>query len=381
MEILHFTEQHETYRNRLKVFLKNEVIPYIDTWENERITPKNVWKKMGAEGFLCPWIHTEYGGMGGDFLYSLVVGEELARTNHSGLMTYLHSDIVVPYVDTYGSEMQKAQYLPACASGDIIMAVAMTEPNSGSDLVSMSTTAIEQGDKVILNGSKTFISIGYNSDLVIVAAKDPFIQNPHKAISLYLVPERTPGFKKGDRFKKMGMHSQDTAELFFDNCRFPKENRLGEKGQGFFMLMQKLQQERLMVALQSIWSAEFALEWIIEYCRNPENKSSPLSTSQATRFALAEMATEVKIGKTFIHKLVMDHMRKEKLVMETAMAKFWASDLARRLTGYVLEIIGNYGFLENCPIVRTFRDVRVNSIFAGTNEIMKIIISNQILGK
>ncbi len=380
MEIIDFTEQHKVYRKRLKDFLKNEVIPHINIWENKGITPKSIWKKMGSAGFLCPWIRPEYGGMGGDFLHSLIVGEELVRTNHTGLMAYLHSDIVVPYVDSYGSETQKAKYLPACASGDMIMAIAMTEPNSGSDLVSMSTVAIEQGDEVVLNGSKTFISNGYNCDLVIVAAKDPLIPNPHKSISLYMVPDGAPGFTRGEKFRKMGMRSQDTAELFFTNCRIPKENQLGEKGQGFFMLMQKLQQERLMVALQSIWSAEFALEWIIKYCQDSGNNGGILSTSQAIRFALAEMATEVKMGKTFVHKLVMDHMKKENLNIETAMAKFWASDLANRIAGRVLEIVGTYGVLENCPVVRTWRDVRVNSIFAGTNEIMKTIISNQIMG-
>ena len=379
MEILKFTEQHEAYRKRLKSFLQKELVPHIDTWENDHLTPKSVWHKMGATGFLCPWIAKEYGGMGGDFLHSLVVNEELARINFSGLMVYLHSDIIVPYIDTFGTEAQKKKYLPGCVSGDIIMAVAMTEPDSGSDLASLSTTAVEEGDEIVVNGSKTFISIGHSCDLVILAAKDPAVDNPYKAISLYLVEDGTPGFKRGNKIEKMGMHGSDTAELYFNNCRIPRENRLGEKGQGFVMLMQKLQQERLMVALQSVWSAEFAVEWAIEHCRTSGHNGSRLSNSQAVQFALAEMASEVTIGKTFVHKLVADHMEKKNIVKETSMAKYWTSDLAKRITGRVLELIGADGARKSCPISRTWRDVQVNSIFAGTNEIMKTIIAKQLL--
>ena len=379
MEILKFTEQHEAYRKRLKAFLQKEIVPHIDTWENDHLTPKSVWHKMGAAGFLCPWIAKEYGGMGADFLHSLVVNEELVLTNYTGLMVYLHSDIIVPYLDTFGTEAQKKKYLPGCVSGDIIMAVAMTEPDSGSDLASLSTTAVEEGDEIVLNGSKTFISIGHTCDLVILAAKDPAVENPHMAISLYLVEDGTPGFKRGNKIEKMGMHGSDTAELYFNNCRIPRENQLGEKGQGFVMLMQKLQQERLMVALQSIWNAEFAVEWAIEHCRTSGQNGSRLSKSQAVQFALAEMASEVTIGKIFVHKLVADHMEKKNIVKETSMAKYWTSDLAKRITGRILELIGADGARKSCPISRTWRDVQVNSIFAGTNEIMKTIIAKQLL--
>ena len=379
MEILKFTEQHEAYRKRLKSFLQKELVPHIDTWENDHLTPKSVWHKMGAAGFLCPWIANEYGGMGADFLHSLVVNEELVRTNYTGLMVYLHSDIIVPYIDTFGTEAQKKKYLPGCVSGDIIMAVAMTEPDSGSDLASLSTTAVEEGDEIVLNGSKTFISIGHTCDLVILAAKDPAVDNPHMAISLYLVEDGTPGFKRGNMIEKMGMHGSDTAELYFNNCKIPRENRLGEKGQGFVMLMQKLQQERLMVSLQSVWNAEFAVEWAIEHCRTSGHNGSRLSNSQAVQFALAEMASEVTIGKTFVHKLVADHMEKKNIVKETSMAKYWTSDLVKRITGRILELIGADGARKSCPISRTWRDVQVNSIFAGTNEIMKTIIAKQLL--
>jgi alkylation response protein AidB-like acyl-CoA dehydrogenase len=285
----------------------------------------------------------------------------------------------VPYIDTFGTEAQKKKYLPGCVSGDIIMAVAMTEPDSGSDLASLRTTAVEDGDEIIINGSKTFISIGHTCDLVIVAAKDPAIDNPHKAMALYLVENGTLGFKRGNNIEKMGMHSVDTSELYFNNCRIPRENQLGEKGQGFVMLMQKLQQERLMVALQSVWSAEFAVEWAIEHCRTSGHNGSRLSNSQAVQFALAEMASEVTIGKTFVHKLVADHMEKKNIVKETSMAKYWTSDLAKRITGRILELIGADGARKSCPISRTWRDVQVHSIFGGSNEIMKTIIAKQML--
>ena len=375
MNILNFTEKHEAYRNRFKSFLQSEVTPYIEEWERDHMHPKSIWKKMGAEGFLCPWISQEYGGMGEDLLYSMVINEELAKTNHAGLIVYLHSDIVVPYLETFGSTEQKRRYLPGCVTGDTIMAVAMTEPDTGSDIAAIATTAVEEGNEVVINGSKTFISIGLNCDLVVVAAKDPAIEKPHQALSLYLVEDGTPGFNKGTKIDKMGMHSQDTAELYFNNCRIPKTNCLGEKGKGFVMLMQKLQQERLMVAMQAIASSEFALEWLIDYCKQPSTKNLQ---SQDVQFALAEMATEVKIGKTFVYKLMADHLEKLDVVQETSMAKYWTTDMLKRIVGRGLDLIGSYGTQENCPLVRTWRDAQIYSIFAGTNEIMKTIISKQL---
>ncbi|MBU2648986.1 acyl-CoA dehydrogenase family protein [bacterium] len=378
MEILHFTEQHEAYRNRFQDFLQKVVTPFIDDWERDHMHPKSVWKKMGAAGFLCPWVATEYGGMGGDLLYSMVINRELARTNHTGLIVYLHSDIVVPYLATFGTEAQKKKFLPGCITGDVIMAVAMTEPDTGSDIAAITTTAVEEGDEVVINGSKTFISIGQNCDLVVVAARDPSVANPYQALSLYLVEDGTPGFSKGNKIDKMGMHSQDTSELFFHNCRIPLSNRLGEKGQGFLQLMQKLQQERLMVALQAVDSAEFALDWIVDRCKHPPAASADLLQSQAVQFALAEMATEVKIGKTFVYKLIADHMEKKDVVQETSMAKYWTTDLLKRTVGRGLDLIGAEGTRESCPIVRTWRDAQIYSIFAGTNEIMKTIIAKQM---
>lgn len=356
--------------------METEVTPNVDQWEKDHIVPRDVWKKMGDEKFLCPALSPEYGGIGGDFLHSTIVIEEISKTNHSGLATPLHSDIVVPYIDAYASEEQKQKYLPGCVSGDIITAIAMTEPDAGSDLASMSTTAEQDGDSIIINGSKTFITNGINSDLVIVAARDPNEKNPHQALSLYFVESGTPGFEKGQHLVKMGFHSQDTSELFFTKCRIPRENRLGAAGSGFVMLMEKLQQERLIVAIMAVAAAECILEWTIPFCRNTTVAGKPLMKSQAVQFALVELSAEVKIGRTFLDKLIADHMEDRQIIIETSMAKYWTTDMLMRVADRCVDLFGEYGILEKCPVIRGWRDARVMSIFAGTNEIMK-----QIAGK
>jgi acyl-CoA dehydrogenase len=335
---------------------------------------------MGQEGFLCPCVSPEYGGMGGDFLYSVIGIEEMMRTNHSGLFSELHSDVVVPYIETYGSEEQKKKYLPGCVTGDIVTAVAMTESDAGSDLASMTSTAVDEGDEIVINGSKAFISNGINCDLVVLAAKDPSVDTPHKAVSLYLVEDGTPGFKKGNKLEKMGMHSQDTAELFFTNCRIPKENQLGKKGAGFVMLMKKLQQERLVCSLMALARAEYILEWTTNYCKNTQLSGKPLSKSQAVQFALAEMATEVRMSRTFTDKLVADHMEKKDVVVETSMAKYQTSDMVNRIANRCMDIVGNFATDEKCILGREWRDIRVMTIFAGTNEVMKNIIAKELMG-
>jgi alkylation response protein AidB-like acyl-CoA dehydrogenase len=371
MELLHYTDKHKDFRRRLRSFLAREVTPNVDRWEKEGIVPKKIWRKMGQNGFLCPDVPPKYGGLGGDFLYSVIVTEEISHTYHTGLTAALHSDIVVPYITAFASDELKQKYLPGCVSGDIISAIAMTEPGAGSDLAGMSTTAEEQGDEVVINGSKTFISNGINLELLILAARDPSIENPYQAISLYLIESGTPGFERGRHLEKMGWWSQDTAELFFSKCRIPKTNRLGDKGTGFLMLMQKLQQERLVAALGAQVASERMLEWIIGYCKNTEVSGKPLSKSQATQFTLVDMATDVKIGRAFLDKLIIDHMEKKDIIVETSMAKFWMTDMAHRIADRSLNLVGDFAILEKCPLVRSWRDIRVFSIFAGTNEVMK----------
>ncbi|GAB4300021.1 MAG: acyl-CoA dehydrogenase family protein [Myxococcota bacterium] len=371
MEIIKYSEEHKIFRQAVRKFFQKEVIPYVEEWEEAGITPRSVWKKMGEAGFLCMDVPQEYGGMGADFLYSVIMTEELARTNHTGLAAPLHSDIIVPYITTFASEELKKKYLPGCVSGEIITAIAMTEPNTGSDLAAIRTTAVEEGDEVVINGQKTFISNGINCDLVVLAAKDPAVADPHQAIDLYLVPAGTPGFKKGKPIKKVGWRSQDTAELFFTDCRIPKANRLGRKGDGFIMLMQKLQQERLICSIAAVAGAEYMLELTIAYCKERKAFGRPISKFQNTQFKIVEMATEVKLGRTFLDKLIIDHIEGENIIVEVAMAKYWTTEMAMRVADRCVQLHGGYGYCEEYPIARAWRDMRVLSIFAGTNEIMK----------
>ncbi len=350
----------------------------MDEWEKAGIVPKSIWKKMGEQGFLCPTIPEEYGGVGADFLYSVIVCEELTRTNHTGLAAPLHSDVVVPYISEFGSEEQKQKFLPGCVSGDIITAIAMTEPNTGSDLAAIRTTALEVGDQVVINGQKTFISNGINCDLLILAARDTREGNPYQGIDLYLVEADRPGFEKGKKIPKIGWHSQDTAELYFTDCRIPITNRLGLKGSGFLMLMKKLQQERLVCAIGAVSAAEYILQLTIPYTKERMAFGKPISKFQANQFKIVEMATEVKLGRTFLDKLIADHMEGKDIVTEVAMAKYWTTDLAHRVADQCLQLHGGYGYCEEYPIARAWRDTRVMSIFAGTNEIMKTIVAKMM---
>ncbi|MGD0169266.1 MAG: acyl-CoA dehydrogenase family protein [Smithella sp.] len=371
MNIITYSEEHNIFRESLRKFLDKEIVPHIEEWEEVGIVPRSVWKKMGEHGFLCTDVPEEYGGAGGDFLYSVIVCEELVKSNFSGLTASLHSDICVPYISAFASEEQKRKYLPGCVSGDIVTAVAMTEPNAGSDLAKIKTTAVEDGDQIILNGQKTFISNGINCDLVIVAARDPAVKQEHQAVDLYLVEAGTPGFEKGKQIKKIGWHSQDTAELYFTDCRIPKENRLGGKGSGFLKLMMKLQQERLVCAIGAVIAAEFILDFTIKYCKERNAFGRPISKFQHVQFEIVEMATETKLGRTFIDKLIMDHIEGKDIIIEVAMAKYWTTDMAFRVADRCLQLHGGYGYCEEYPIARAWRDLRVTRIFAGTNEIMK----------
>ena len=375
MDILNYTEEHKMFRDTLRKFVANELVPHVEEWEEAGIVPKSAWQKMGQQGFLGTTVPVEYGGPGADFLYAVIVNEEMARANFWGLTAALHSDIIVPYILSYGSEEHKQKYLPGCVTGDCITAVAMTEPNAGSDLAAMKMTAVEDGDSFVLNGQKTFISNGINCDVCVVAAKDPAESNPHKAVDLFLVAAGTPGFEKGRQLKKAGWHSQDTSELYFTDCRIPKSDRLGEKGTGFLKLMQKLQQERLVLSIGAVAAAEFMLEYTIKYCQERPVFGKPISKFQHNQFELVEMATEIKIGRTFVDKLVADHMEGRQIIIETSMAKYWISDMANRVADRCLQLHGGYGYCDEYAISRAWRDLRVTRIFAGTNEIMKTIIA------
>ena len=373
MEILQYTDEHRMFRDSLRRFLAKEITPHVEEWEEAGIVPREAWKKMGEQGFLAMNVPEEYGGLGADFLYSVIVTEELVRTNHSGLAAPLHTDIIVPYIVSFATEEQKHKYLPGCISGDIITAIAMTEPNTGSDLAAIKTTAVESGEDLIINGQKTFISNGINCDLLVLAARDPQETNPHAAVDLFLVEAGTPGFEKGKQIKKVGWHSQDTAELYFTDCRIPKANRLGEKGSGFLKLMLKLQQERLVCAIGAVAAAEYMLEITIQYCKERTAFGRPLTKFQNTQFEIVEMATETRLGRTFVDKLIADHMEGKQIVVDVSMAKYWTTEMASRVADRCMQLFGGYGYCEEYPIARAWRDIRVTRIFAGTNEIMKTI--------
>ncbi|HDP80162.1 MAG TPA: acyl-CoA dehydrogenase [Spirochaetes bacterium] len=371
-----YTEEHAIFRESLRKYLEKNVTPYADEWEEAGIVPKQAWKDFGAQGFLCPWLPEEYGGSGVGFEYSVIIVEEMGKTNQAGLVTLLHSDIIVPYLYSFGNEEQKKKWLPGCASGECITAVAMTEPEAGSDLAALRTTAIKDGDHYVINGAKTFISNGINCDLVVVAARtNPKAEPAHTGVSLLVVEEGTPGFKKGKKLHKMGMKSQDTAELFFDDCRVPAENLLGAEGAGFIYLMQKLQQERLISAWASQVTAERALEETVKFCRERKAFGRPISRMQHISFKLAEMATDVELGRTFMEALTLDHINGKDIVKKVSMAKYWVAEMANRIAQQGVQLHGGYGYMEEYPIARIFRDARVQTIFAGTSEIMKLIIS------
>jgi len=378
MGLINYTEEQNQFRKSFQEYIKNEVIPNADKWEADHIVPKSAWRKVGAAGFLCTSVQKEYGGPGLDFISSAITIEEMVRTRQSGLMTVLHSDVVVPYIQSFGSEEQKKKYLPGCASGEIITAVAMTEPDVGSDLSSLQTTAVESGDEIVINGTKTFISNGINCDLVIVAAKDPAIEDNYAALSLYIVEDGTPGFERGKHLEKMGMHSQDTAELFFTDCRIPKSNILGQKGNGFIMLMQKLQQERLVSAIGSTAMAELILETTIEHCKKTKTGGKPLSKGQAVQFSLVEMATRVRMNRLMVDNLTLQHNEGKEVTTETMMIKYESSEMVNDLADRCLDFFGHDGGLESNSLVRLFRDARINTIFAGTTEIMKKIIAKSL---
>jgi acyl-CoA dehydrogenase len=374
-----FSEEHKLFRQSFRQFVEREIVPNQETWNERGIVDREAWRKAGEHGFLCPWLDEEHGGPGGDFLHSVVVMEELARVYESGFAMPLHSDVVVPYIHEFGNDAQKRRWLPGCASGELVTAIAMTEPGTGSDLANISTTAIRDGDHYVVNGAKTFISNGILCDLCVVAAKtDPDGADPHRAITLFVIEADTPGFIKGKKLAKMGMASQDTSELAFEDCRIPVENRLGEEGAGFLMLMRKLQQERLCVAVGAQAQAEQVLADALAYTRDRRAFGRPISSFQNTKFKLAECATKVEVGRAFLDRLIAEHVAGTYLVKECSMAKLWQTEMASDVVDTCLQFFGGYGYMLEYPVARAYMDARVQRIFAGTNEIMKIIIAKQM---
>lgn len=373
------TEDHEIFRQSLRKFLQKEAVPFYDTWEKEKVIPISFWKRLGEMGFLCPQVEEEFGGLGLDFSYSVIISEELERVGTSLVGVGLHNDIVVPYIESFGSKEQKQRWLPNCISGDSITAIAMTEPGTGSDLANIQTTAILDDEHYVLNGQKTFITNGINGSLFLVVVKtNPKAEPKHKGISLLMVEEGTPGFTKGRKLDKVGLHAQDTAELYFEDCRVPIGNLIGEEGHGFSYLMEKLQQERLVVAIAAQIASEDMLEITMEYVKSRKAFGKPVSSFQNTQFKLAEMATKIELGKSFLESLIEDHLAGKDVVTKVSMAKYWLTETAREISVECMQLHGGYGYMEEYKIARRYRDIPVASIYAGTNEIMKVIIAKNL---
>ncbi len=371
-----FSDEHEIFRAEFRRFMEAEILHRIEEWNKNGRTDREIWKRCGDAGFLGANQLEEYGGAGGDFLYDAIIIEEIAYARAHGLMIGLHCDICAPYLTAFGSEPQKKKYLTRAIAGDLILGIGMTEPGTGSDLANVQTRAIRDGDEYVLNGAKTFISNGQIADLFIIVAKtDPDSEPPHSGISLLLVEAETPGFQRGRNLVKLGLKGQDTSELFFEDCRVPAENLLGQEGQGFKMLMEQLQQERLTIAVGCVASCRRSFDDTLEYVKERKAFGRPIGTFQNTQFKMAEMATEIEIGQAFVDRLLVAHIRGDQIVSEVSMAKYWVSDLQKKVAAECLQLFGGYGFMEEYPIAGDYRDSAVQSIYAGTNEIMKVIIA------
>ena len=376
-----FNADHEAFRESFRRFIEKEIAPHHGAWEEQGYVDRSVWSKAGENGFLCMTLPETFGGSEADKLYSVVQMEEIARTGFTGIGFGLHSEIVAPYVLHYGTEAQKQKYLPRLASGEMVGAIAMSEPAAGSDLQGVKSTAIQQADgSYLLNGSKTFITNGWHADLVIVVAKtDPGAGA--KGTSLLLVERGMPGFDKGKRLKKLGMKAQDTAELFFDNVRVPAENLLGGKAhenRGFICLMEQLPWERLQIAIGAVAAAQAAIDWTVDYTKDRKVFGQPVAAFQNTRYKLAELQTEVQVARVFVDKCC-ELVNVDKLDTATAsMAKYWCTDLQCKVMDECVQLFGGYGYMWEYPITRAYADARVQRIYGGTNEIMKEVISRSM---
>jgi alkylation response protein AidB-like acyl-CoA dehydrogenase len=373
-----FNSDHEAFRDSFRRFVDKEIAPHHALWEEQGYVDRDVWNKAGANGFLCATLPEQYGGSGADKLYSVVQMEELARGGYSGIGYSLHSEIVAPYILHYGTEEQKRKFLPLLASGEVIGAIAMSEPAAGSDLQGVKSTAIKQADgSYVLDGSKTFITNGWHADLVIVVAKT----NPQagaKGTSLLLVERGMKGFQTGNRLNKLGLKAQDTAELFFENVHVPAANLLGGEAfenKGFICLMEQLPWERLQIAVTAVAAAQAAIDWTVAYVKERKVFGQPVASYQNTRFTLAELQTEVQVARVFVDKC-LELICADKLDTATAsMAKYWTTDLQCKVMDECVQLHGGYGYMWEYPITRAYADARVQRIYGGTNEIMKEVIT------
>jgi alkylation response protein AidB-like acyl-CoA dehydrogenase len=373
-----YLDEHEDLRKTARAFFEREVAPHHDQWETDGVVPRELWLKAGEAGLLCFDVPEEYGGAGiDDFRFNVVLSEEQTRAGTSGPGFSVHSDIIVPYLTSLGTEEQKQRWLPGCVSGEIITAIAMTEPGAGSDLQGVRTSAVDAGDHYVVNGSKTFISNGINADLVIVVARtDP--EAGHQGISLLVVERGMEGFERGRNLDKIGLHAQDTAELSFSDVRVPKENLLGEEGQGFLYLMQNLPQERLIIGAQAVAAIEAVVEMCLDYAKTREAFGRPIGTFQHNRFLVAEMATEATVARAFLDDCVRRHLDGQLTAVDAAMIKWWTTELQNKIVNQGVQLHGGYGYMTEFPIAKAYLDSRISTIYGGTTEIQKEIIGRSL---
>jgi acyl-CoA dehydrogenase len=377
MPLFEESQEHRDFRNVFRKFVAREITPYAEEWERKGAVPRELWLKLGKQGFLCPWLPEEFGGAGLDYGYSVIINEELIRGDGFGVGTGLHSDTAAPYLYAYGSEELKKRLLPKCTTGEAIVAIGLTEPNAGSDLAAIRTRAVKDGDHYIINGQKTFITNGIFADIIVVACK---VDSPDgsKAITLMVVEGNAPGFSRGRRLEKMGWRKQDTGELFFEDCRVPVSNLLGEEGKGFKYMMQMLGRERLTICLDCQTLAEECLKEALSYAKIREAFGRPIGNFQHIAFKLAQMATEIEIGRTFLNTLVAEFVQEEDITMKVSMAKAWVGEMAQRVAYDALQIHGGYGYMEEYRICRLTRDLRGFPIFGGSTEIMNLIVARRL---
>ncbi len=375
-----YDETHELFRESFREFVLREMVPNHEHWEQERIVERPFYRRAGEMGFLCMAAPEEYGGAGADdFRFNAIQAEEISRAGvlASGVGLLTHNDLCLPYFLTLANDAQKARWLPGMCSGDLIGAIAMTEPGTGSDLAAIKTSAIRDGDEYLLNGSKTFITNGINSELVIVACKtDP--DERHSGMTLLVVEAGMEGFERGRSLEKIGQHAQDTTELFFHDVRVPVANRLGEEGQGFRHLVDKLAQERLSITVSAVAHARAAFDWTLEYCKQRHAFGRPIGSFQHIRFTLAEMWTELELAQLAADRQVEARNAGELTPVEAAMTKWWTTELNKRVLDTCLQLHGGYGYMEEYPIARAWRDGRVMTIYGGTTEIMKEIVGRAL---
>ncbi len=376
-----FDDEHEQFRSSARAFVEAEIVPHADRWEAAGVVDLEMFRKAGDLGFLGIEVDEAYGGGGvADWRFNVVLNEEIQRAGvmASGMCIALHNDICLPYFIDMANDEQKARWLPGVCSGESMTAIAMTEPGTGSDLASIATTAVRDGDSYIVNGAKTFITNGINSSLVIVAVKT----NPgerHRGMSLLVVEDGMEGFSRGRNLDKVGMHAQDTAELFFSDVRVPVENLLGHEGEGFFGLVRNLPRERLSLSISALHHAKAAFDWTVDYVKERTAFGQPIGAFQNTKFELAEMRTELDIAQVFLDRQTVAYMAGELTPEDAAEAKWWTTELECRVMDRCLQLHGGYGYMEEYPIARAWRDARVQKIYGGTNEIMKEIIGRQII--